>query len=447
MPNFFKDVGITTKATIIFMVLHLFLAVLFSVSRVSTTAYAVLIFLVGCHLALQKKDLYLSCMVWYLVSAEVLFRMTFAHIFWEYGKYAIIGILLLRLMRGKRFSQSVVPLVLYFLLLIPAIFKTPYHSFFQWRGYVSFYMSGALSLFICGLYFSGLRYEKEDVQRMLTWAIGPACSIAFLTLLSLLTAKDIRWVAASSYVASGGFGPNQVSSVLGFVGFLCVALFLMTRKNTMLKQVYVALAAWFFIQSILTLSRGGTLMGAAAVVFLLASLIKSGRRRYFAIALTTCVLLVGLTWYCVIPILNRYTRGRLITRYTRVQVKDGKRIYDTTGRLEQATTDLEIFKSNISGVGVSNARDLQEKMVQKSWCPHVEWTHVLAEHGMLGALALFFLFFWIARRYTQIRDPFSKSLALSFIVIFVAFASTYAMRTVLPGCVIGFLGADFNCSE
>jgi len=447
MSNLFKNVGVTAKATIIFMLLHIPLALFCSSSKMAATAYAILIFVIGCHLALHKNDVALACIVWYIIAAEVLFRMTFAHIFWEYGKYAISGILILRLTRGKRFSHTVLPLIFYFLLLIPAIFKTPYYSLFQWRGYVSFYMSGALTLFICGLYFSGLSYEREDVQRMLTWVLGPAVSIAFIALLSLAHAKNIVWVAASSYVASGGFGPNQVSSILGFAGFLGVALFLMTRKNAMLRQTYVVLAAWLFIQSILTLSRGGTMMGAAAVGFLLASLVKSGRRRYFAIAIVTSLSIVSLTWYCVIPALNRYTSGRLITRYTRVQEKDGVRIYDTTGRLEQAVTDFAIFKDNIFGVGVSNARDIQEDMVQKSWCPHVEWTHVLAEHGILGALALLFLFLWIGRRYFSIQDPFSKALALSFIVIFVAFASTYAMRTVLPGCVIGFLGADFNCSE
>jgi hypothetical protein len=57
----------------------------------------------------------------------------------------------------------------------------------------------------------------------------PAVSIAALALFGILTNPDITFNTESNFATSGGFGPNQVSSMLG-LGALSLLFFLGDRR-------------------------------------------------------------------------------------------------------------------------------------------------------------------------------------------------------------------------
>jgi len=192
MPKLLNNIGIKLKATLVFFILHIFIAPFIRNSSSIATYYAVFIFLVGIFSSLTNKQLLTNCIVSYIVGAEVLWRMSEAKIFWEFGKYGVSAILILSLLLiHKKRKNSVTHLVLYFILLLPAILWTPFESFNQFRQDISFNLSGPFSLLICSLYFSRLELKKEELQRMFTWCIAPVASIAFLALMGIKESPDI----------------------------------------------------------------------------------------------------------------------------------------------------------------------------------------------------------------------------------------------------------------
>src|SRR6185295_7296222 len=78
----------------------------------------------------------------YLTGAEVLWRATNAQVFWEYGKYSTIVILLLATLKYKRGHSLDWKPILYFILLTPAMFLIPVFD----RQVISFNLSGPLLL-------------------------------------------------------------------------------------------------------------------------------------------------------------------------------------------------------------------------------------------------------------------------------------------------------------
>lgn len=157
----------------------------------------------------------------YLVGYEMLYRMAGAPYSWELGKYASIILLVTGLVIGGR---RYFPWIFIFLLvlLLPAIFLTEHSDPARRLDMVMFNISGPLSLIASGLYFFGRRLPASTFFHQLKWAFLPAFAVimALSTVASLATIEFTS--VQSSAAASGGFGPNQVSTVLGW--FILLAL-------------------------------------------------------------------------------------------------------------------------------------------------------------------------------------------------------------------------------
>lgn len=451
-----KDIGIKYNATLFFLLLHIPLALLLRNSSLLASFYGLSIFLVGFWKVLTSRsdDFSIPCIVSYLVGLEVLLRMCGARgetefrLFWEFGKYSVAILILLNLFLMRRKKKSATfGLVLYFLLLLPAVFLTPFESFSQWRQEISFNLSGPFALCICGLYFARLELKKEELQRVISWLIAPIVSISFLALRGVKETPDITWGLASSKAASGGFGPNQVSSILGFGVLLCVTLFLLLRKNRAFKIMFLSLALWFFCQALLTFSRGGVLHAAIPTVVFLLCLLRSGKQRISAFI--SAIFIITLVQNFLIPKIDQYTKGALKARYAEKEtIAEGVEVYETSGRYNIVQADIEIFMEDLLfGVGVGNSPRIRFEKIGVWNAPHVEWSRVLAEHGILGLFALISLGFWVFQRYRSATDNVSKSLVLSLIAFFVIFINHAAMRLVAPSFALGLLGANFNLGE
>src|SRR5690606_31152854 len=84
---------------------------------------------------------------------------------------------------------------------------------------------------------------------------------------------DIREVitnTASNSAVSGGYGPNQVATVLGLGGFLLLSRLLIPYKNILVQWTMMFFMMLMAYRALLTFSRGGVLV---AIVMSLAFIV------------------------------------------------------------------------------------------------------------------------------------------------------------------------------
>ena len=127
-------------------------------------------------------------------------------------------------------------------------------------------MSGPFLLLVSCWFFSFVSPTPLQLRRIFFAIVVPLLSVAFATLFYTVTADQIQFTGESNFATSGGFGPNQVSSLLGLGAFAALFCFIAFRNGARYK-LYTLLAALFFAaQSVMTFSCGGMYNTAGAIV-------------------------------------------------------------------------------------------------------------------------------------------------------------------------------------
>ena len=146
-----------------------------------------------------------------------------ADIPWEFGKYAVALILLVALLRTPRRRRSWMPIAYFALLLPSAILTFLKMDAAEARDQLSFNLSGPLALALCAAFFHSVRFTKRELRWVFVSLLGPVVSIGSIAAMKLAQFQPEEFGDDSNGSASGGFGPNQVSAILG-LGIL-VAVF------------------------------------------------------------------------------------------------------------------------------------------------------------------------------------------------------------------------------
>src|ERR1035441_3463304 len=185
------------------------------------------------------------CAVAYIAGAEVLWRMTNASLPWEYGKYAVVLIALAALARRGFKGVDYLP-ILYFLLLLPSsVLTLGAFPLDDARKQISFNLSGPLSCAACLVLFGSIRTQPEVVKRCLLFYLGPAAGVAGLAFFGIHAAGEVSFEHGSNFVASGGFGPVQVSSALGLATVISFHFATDSGLRKVARAVAFALTLWF----------------------------------------------------------------------------------------------------------------------------------------------------------------------------------------------------------
>jgi hypothetical protein len=410
----------------VFVVGHIVLAVVMRAVPIIAMLHAVACLATGLVIASRSRIHHVAYAVAYIAGAEVLWRMTRAGVFWEFGKYSVAAVLAVALVR-QRPRRNFRIAVAYFGFLLPSAFLTlvalePDMA----RQHLSFNLSGPLALALCVLFFSNLRLTADQITITFFALIGPVISIATLSYLSTVSAENIEFTRQSNSVTSGGFGPNQVSAMLGLGLLFCLLMLLERRQSWRMKGPLLFLAVVLGAQTALTFSRGGLVLAFASAFVAIFYLVRDSRTRVTLAILGA--LLFGVGKYVVVPRLDEFTHGKLTERYTSTK---------TSNRDVLASNDLEIFADNPAlgvgpGVGAMIRSDLGVSVAA-----HTEFTRMLAEHGLLGAIAMILLGVLGARTAATARTIKSRAFVLAMLCWFTLFLLINAMRIVAPMFVFG----------
>ncbi len=371
----------------------------------------------------------------YITGAEVMWRMADAPIFWEYGKYSVIAFLLLTMIRTGRFNGAFLPFLFFALLLPSSILPTVNMGTEDLRKQISFNLSGPLALAVCTWFFWQVTFSVEQLQRMFLALICPIVSIASIVLFGILASSKLSFNNSSNFATSGGYGPNQVSAILG-LGALAAFLWIFNKSvPRALKITLLVTALFLLVQSALTFSRGG--LYAAGVSAILASLylIRDRRlRAQFALGAVAIFILVN---FLVLPQLDQFTTGALSKRFSDTRM---------SGRDKIIMEDLEVFNDHpLFGVGPGQAR-LYRQGHNKS-AAHTEFSRLLAEHGVFGLAALLLMMGLALRHFRKAQTPQAKAVVVALTVWSFLIMASVAMRTVSPAFLFGLGAATFIFAE
>lgn len=426
-----KPGSITWVWLLALLLLHIPLALLLKRIPMLSTLHAMGCVLLGVVWGLADRPRLVACVGAYMASSELLWRMTGASVFWEFGKYGISFIFLVSLVKSQRLTPRL-PALSYFVLLLPAAIPTLLH--YEWhdaRRDISFNLSGPFALMVAVIFFNKLQLNRRDVGAVFVAFLAPLMGVAGLAGNAVLSSK-IMYGHGSNELASGGFGPNQVSSAMG-LGILIAFLGLMDRRVARpLKVVYFAVILAFTMQSALTLSRSGLVIAGACVLAASLFLVRNANTRVKLVG--AALLLYALFHFVIFPRLDAFTGGAISARFKNT---------NATGRDTIMWVDMQIWASHpIMGVGVGEAQMEREKYYRLI-AAHNEFTRLVAEHGLFGFVAMIFLIQIAVRGFKRARDPQSQALVASMFCFSLLFMVGNGMRLALVSYTFGLAAATF----
>lgn len=395
---------------------------------------------------LLRRDAELSLLVAaYLTSAEIVWRQAQAPIPYLTGPYlvTIIGVISVFTVfstlgnLGRR-------ALLYIALLLPSSIITFTVAASDSRQLFAFALAGPTALAVLIVWLAQVRVSASFYRRVL-WTVaisgvGPLTIGATNLSDSIGSGQDLVFTDASNFTASGGFGPVQVSSVLGLTVVVAILLVIL-ETDPFVRLVAAAVGIGAAVQSLLTFSRGGMFSTAFAVAALALALARNreGRRR----VLTVIAIVFALGYFVIIPRIDSFTKGAFNERFT-----DTK-----SGRTELASNDVEVFRQHfVFGVGPGMAKfqrvpydicRLRTDRCKNEASSHTEFTRMLSEHGIPGLAAIVVLVSLAIS--ATIRAGRNRPLAVTFLtfaiaqmfyanirVVAVAFAFAFAFLRVGP---------------
>jgi len=275
-------------------------------------------------------------------------------------------------------------------------------------------------------FFWQIRLSPIERQGLYVAAIGPILGVASITFLSTVLNPDIAFGSESNMEASGGFGPNQVSAMLGLGALLALLAVTEDEHGSGFKPLMLACIAVLAMQSALTFSRGGLYNAGAAAVIGSVYFVRDTRTRFKAIGAGLLLVLLGN--YVIFPALDRFTDGALSSRFSDTGL---------TNRDSIVEADLAIWQDHmLLGVGPGLGNEHREAYVRNTPA-HTEYTRMLAEHGLLGLASLIALAGLIVQTIRQPRPLRESAVMVALFAWGLLFMLSYGMRLAAPSFVIG----------
>ena len=417
------------------ILLHAFLGLLFFLFPFFAKVYCAAILVVGAYFIIKNKNrneeaLYAAA---YIVGAEVLLRMTGGNLLYEIGKYGVIIFIVLG-MFFKGFSKNAVAYWFYLVLLIPgvviAITDLDYNE--DLRKSITFNISGPLALGIAALYTYQRKISSKQIDDLLL-AIGlPIISCATYLFFYVPDVQDVITSTQSNFEMSGGFGPNQVATILGLGVFIYFSRMLFCSTNSLILLINLLIALMLAFRGLVTFSRGGMITGLVMLLILLLftslKINRGGKLKVSIFLLFISISLLGVFTYSSIK-----TSGLITNRYANQDALGRVKESQFSGREEIIKSEIGFFmRSPIFGVGVAMGAKLRNEASGLTILSHNEITRMLAEHGSLGILALFILLFTPVVLYL---DNSNNLYLFCFLAFWLLTINHAAMRLAAPGFI------------
>ncbi|MGJ5640622.1 O-antigen ligase family protein [Formosa sp. S-31] len=371
----------------------------------------------------------------YLSAAESLFRMTGGGLFYEFSKYYIILLVLLGMFYTGVSGKSY-PYFIYLILLLPSVLVASINLGFDlnFRTSVAFVLSGPVCLGASALYCYDKKINQEQLLQVVACMSFPILAMMVYLFLYNPSIKEVLSGTGSNHAASGGFGPNQVSTLLGLGMVALIVRFFMKSPSVFLKGLNLILLALLTYRALITFSRGGVIAAVMMIAgFLVVLYAQSRFKRRQQIIFSFVLLLAGvlLTW----SITKNQTNGLIENRYVNKDALGREKEDLSTGRVDLFVREFEGFINHpFLGVGASVMKQVRLEEEGNIVASHNEVSRILSEHGMLGVMILLIL---IIKPLSFRGQHKGNVMFYAFLIFWFATINHSSMRIAAPGFIYG----------
>jgi O-antigen ligase len=288
---------------------------------------------------------------------------------------------------------------------------------------------------LVGLFCFNRRLTYKEFLNVLLFLGLPIISMTCYLFLYTPSLKSVLSGTGSNFATSGGFGPNQVATILGLGMFIFSVRFFMTSKTLFFKMINLVLISAIAFRGIITFSRGGVLTGLIMIALFtglyflrLKSNLKGRLIAYIGIIALGAVLIWGIS--------SSSTDGLIDKRYANQDATGREKSDVSTGRSSLFLFELEAFKEHpFFGVGVGKLKELRFEKEGVMAASHNEMSRILGEHGSFGLAAFLILLLTpLVYRLENNQNIF----AYSFLVFWLLTINHSAMRIAAPAFLYGF---------
>jgi hypothetical protein len=369
----------------------------------------------------------------YVVGSEVFLRMTGGNPTYEISKYGVMVFIFMG-MYYSGFSKSATPYWIFLLLLVPGVVLTTFVLNFDtnMKNAIAFNISGPVCLAVASIYTYRRKIPLEQMNAILLSMGLPI--VACMVYLTFYTPRlqDIITSTQSNAQASGGFGPNQVATVLGLGMFIFFSRTILESRTKFMLALNLLIAVNMSYRGMVTFSRGGMITGLLMIILLLLFLYYksnyTGR-----VKLNYILVFIGVAMVVTWTYTSFQTGGLIDKRYANQDARGRAKESNFTGREDVALGEINAFLNNpIFGVGVGKGVEVRKAETGDGTLSHDEITRMLAEHGSLGIVGLLILFFTPLVLYVE--NKFNMFL-LCFLAFWFLTINHAAMRTAAPAFV------------
>jgi len=431
---------------------HVLIGAICTISPYALIFWFYFIFLTNFSKALvslkKSKIFFFLLFFFYLISFELLDRMakTSPLLPYELGKYFLVFLGLLGVViQGAKNSRG----ILLVLLITPAVF-------YDLSGQVvgadiinTFF--APLSIGIGFTFLTRFEISQVELNQLLKVLWLTCLSSLVFTIIKTPDFEELSFSLKAQSSTTGGHSSNQVSTILGFGVFLSFySIYKKLKFSGYLSLDYVVMILFVF-QGLLSFSRGGMIVGVLGLGILLFEKIKANLIKNIGI-----VILSGALLFATFNIVNNLTGGLLILRYqgetegTLAGSKEKSTDVLTSGRVGIFNGDIELWlNAPILGVGSGASKYLRDREYEEMAASHIEFSRLLAEHGILGLVYFFVILFFVWGVIKKIKVAQTKALITAIVFIAIATSFHAAMRTyvtpmLLLLAVVKIKSTEFN---
>ena len=380
----------------------------------------------------------------YIVGAEVALRMTDGNPIYEFSKYAVIVFMLIGIYFSG-VSKNAVPIWFYILFLLPGLIIGYYtlDGLDSVKNAISFNISGPLCLGLSALYCYTRKVSFKQINELLLLVGLPIISCSIYLYLYTPELKDVLLGTGSNFATSGGFGPNQVATMLGLGMFVFFSRLIFFSPNPLLFIVNAAVAVELSYRGLITFSRGGIVTSLLMlIVLVLVTYFRINPKARIKMNYILLALVFGMLGTWVFS--SSQTNGLINKRYANQDINGRVKQDRFTGREELAKDEISAFLTHpIFGLGVGKIAENRQKKTGDLVVSHNEITRTLGEHGAFGILALLVLF--TLPLFIFFRNTYNIYI-LSFLVFWLLTINHAAMRLAAPAFIYALALLDIYVS-
>lgn len=427
--------SISTNKYIGIILVHVLIGIVIFMAPFLAKVYGYSIFLGGIYyvIANQNRNDEVLLAAAYVVGSEVLLRMTNGNVVYEFSKYAVMIFIALGVYFSG-FSKNALPYWIFMLLLVPGMIIGAYSmdAGESLRKHLSFNISGPACLAFCSLYAYQRSITFESLNKLLLYIGLPIISTTVYLMLYTPSVRDVVIGTGSNMETSGGFGPNQVATILGLGVFVFVARLVFSSQSKIVMLINLVIVLNIGFRGLVTFSRGGMLTAGFMIIVLMGITyfkLNSRGKSKMNFLILGIVVAVFATW----SYSSLQTGGLIERRYANEDATGKVKESRFTGREELAEDEINTFlEYPVFGVGVGVNSYLRLKKTGDVIVSHNELTRMLAEHGSLGIASLLILSFTPLILYL---DNKSNVFLLCFLVFWLLTINHAAMRLAAPAFV------------